>query len=1009
MVPTPPSPADLPAFLRAVRRLRLRADGTCAALWALALLLALALALPLTASRVDSRLVAMSLTAVGAMAAALVLAGGVALGVWWPRRALRQPHQVARFVGLQRPELASDLLSCVELGDAAADARGAPSPALVQALADTTAARLAAVAPASLVSRRPARRAAAFVLGLAALHGALLVAAPGALALGWRTLLAPPRSPFGDARTVDAPLVADLQITLDAPAYARRPPTVLRGAAGDFRALPGTTVTIDATVPGAPTQVELIRQRTGDAALAPSVMTVGADGHARATFTLTDAGTYRFATVDGQRRRTVEERARTMDLEVDRAPEVQLVAPADVLDVTHLRQIELGYVVDDDLGLGEVALVWQVGAEDGRRPLPARPGPDKWPRHAEGKQVWDLADLTLPPGATVTYWLEARDNDDVGEPQVGVSRRYQLKVFSPREQHEQRLSELGELVELLLADLAERLPGLGDDVAVRAAALQRSRATVVAATALGAAFAQDPHAGHALRDAVAGVRERLDKLVAAEARLLDKAPRGADPTRGLLAKLAPGDAKLVAELETDVLLLADWLDRESVEGMLDVADEVAGNQRRLAELLAEAQRTGDPASLAAVTRQLRALEQSLAALAAQRRRLAEDVLDRFINPDAAKAQAEPVGCIAEVRELISAGKLAEAATKLTACQAQFAEVAGGLEQSLDGLRGDRFGDEQQGYDAVRAELEDLSQEQDDIAAEASRIFDRYAARVDSSARAQSASTAPKVSVLVERIRKRLAEAPGSGLTPFSTEELEIVDRRLDDVERMSGSGDLAEAQAMARQAETSLDTVAQELEAALEDEPTSRWADDTRRAGEVIERTLPLVRELIDLLGAATPAPDELLTADDRAALDRLRKRQAGNADRAGKLAERARASSGQLPGDAGDEVERGVGGAQAQMRSAEGRMKAVDPAGARQGARGAADALGKTRDRLRGAARNQQAGAGADNEQPIKIPGADAYRPPERFREDLLEAMKGAVPDGYDEQLRRYYEDLIR
>ena len=89
--------------------------------------------------------------------------------------------------------------------------------------------------------------------------------------------------------------------------------------------------------------------------------------------------------------------------------------------------------------------------------------------------------------------------------------------------------------------------------------------------------------------------------------------------------------------------------------------------------------------------------------------------------------------------------------------------------------------------------------------------------------------------------------------------------------------------------------------------------------------------------------------------------------------------------------------------------MKAVDPAGARQGARGAADALGKTRDRLRGAARNQQAGAGADNEQPIKIPGADAYRPPERFREDLLEAMKGAVPDGYDEQLRRYYEDLIR
>lgn len=998
-------PRDLRSFLHAVRRLRLRADGTCAALWALAVLLALALVLPLVASRVDSRLVALSLTALGGLAAALVVTGGIALGVWWPRRVLRQPQQVARFVGRQRPELASDLLSCVELGATPSDSRGAPSPALVQALTDATTARLASVTPASLVSRRPARRAAAVVLGMAVLHGAMLVAAPGALALGWRTLLAPPSSPFGDALTVDAPLVADLEITLAAPAYARRAPVVLRGAAGDFRALPGTTVTIDATVPGAPSQVELILQHAGDDALAPTRMALTPDGHARASFVLAQAGRYRFAVVDEQRRRAVEERPRAMDLEVDRAPDVQLVAPADVLDVTHLRQIELGYVVDDDFGLAELALVWQVGSDSGRRVLPLAADA---PRHAEGKQVWDLAELTLPPGATVTYWLEARDNDDVGEPQHGASRRYQLKVFSPREQHEQRLAELGALVELLIADLAARLPGLGDDLAARAAAQQRSRAAVAAATALGAAFAQDPHASKALRDAVAGVRERLDRLVVGEARVLDKAPRGAD-ARGLAAKLAPGDAKLIAELESAILLLADWLDREAVEGMLDVADEVAGHQRRLAELLAEAQRTGDPAALAAVTRQLRALEQSLAALAAQRRALPEDVLDRFINPDAARAQAEPRGCIAEVRALIEAGKLAEASTRLTSCQAQFAEVAGGLEQSLDGLRGDRFGDEQQSYDAVRAELEDLAQEQDDIAAEASRIFDRYAARVDSSARAQSASTAPKVSALVARIRARLAEAPGSGLTPFSTEELEIVDRRLDDVERMSGSGDLAEAQAMARQAETSLDTVARELEAALEDEPTSRWADDTRRAGEVIERTLPMVRELIDLLGAATPSPDQLLSADDRAALDRLRKRQAGNAERAGKLAERTRAMNDQLPGDAGGEVQRGVGGAQGQMRSAESRMKSVDPAGARQGARAAADALGKTRERLRGAARNQQAGAGADNEQPIKIPGADAYRPPERFREDLLEAMKGAAPDGYDDQLRRYYEDLIR
>ena len=38
--------------------------------------------------------------------------------------------------------------------------------------------------------------------------------------------------------------------------------------------------------------------------------------------------------------------------------------------------------------------------------------------------------------------------------------------------------------------------------------------------------------------------------------------------------------------------------------------------------------------------------------------------------------------------------------------------------------------------------------------------------------------------------------------------------------------------------------------------------------------------------------------------------------------------------------------------------------------------------------------------------------RAPERFREDLLEAMKkkGSVaPEGYDDQIKRYYEELIR
>jgi hypothetical protein len=132
--------------------------------------------------------------------------------------------------------------------------------------------------------------------------------------------------------------------------------------------------------------------------------------------------------------------------------------------------------------------------------------------------------------------------------------------------------------------------------------------------------------------------------------------------------------------------------------------------------------------------------------------------------------------------------------------------------------------------------------------------------------------------------------------------------------------------------------------------------------------------------------------------------------DRARRLAERTKQLGGELPGDTGPELGKKLGGAIDQMGTADDRLRARDPSGARAATRAAADALAKARDRARSASRQAQEGAVGD--EPIRIPGADEYRAPERFREDLLEAMKkkGALaPEGYDEQIKRYYEELIK
>jgi hypothetical protein len=158
-----------------------------------------------------------------------------------------------------------------------------------------------------------------------------------------------------------------------------------------------------------------------------------------------------------------------------------------------------------------------------------------------------------------------------------------------------------------------------------------------------------------------------------------------------------------------------------------------------------------------------------------------------------------------------------------------------------------------------------------------------------------------------------------------------------------------------------------------------------------------------------TPSPDQILGSDDKRRMDALRRRQGMNRDRARKLGERAKTVPG-LPGEAGEAIAKRLGEAGSPMDNAEQRMGKRDPSGARDEARSAAEALERARQEAQKAARQAQSqGDAATGDEPVRIPGADQYRAPERFREELLEGMKGRAPAGYDEQVRRYYEELIR
>ena len=434
-------------FLRAVRRRLLLRASLRAGGYALALLAVGLFGLGLAATAVGPADFWPRLTAGLAVLAAL---GALAAGLLRPARALRGDRAAARQTGRFFPALASDLLSAVELAGAPVEGdRTVVSPALVQAFRAQVAAALAPLAPARLVSMRPAARA----LGLSALAVAAVIAAaiawPG-IAQGLRTLAHHP-SRFEGSTVSSAPLVGDVRLTYTYPAYTGLPPRTVEGSTGDVAAVKGTRVRIE-THPLRPARKALLL--LGEAGELGEIAAPLSGDALTAELTLTSDGSYRFWLEPPFGRPIREERSHRLTAEPDAPPRVEILGPADRLELATPRPIEIGYSASDDFGLGAVELVYRIGDAPEQR-LPLRDGAGV--RAVQGRTVWDPTSAGLAGAQRVAYHIEAHDRDEISGPKVGSSRTLYVVIQNPHESIEDRLDRQRELLERLIGNLADRV------------------------------------------------------------------------------------------------------------------------------------------------------------------------------------------------------------------------------------------------------------------------------------------------------------------------------------------------------------------------------------------------------------------------------------------------------------------------------------------------------------------------------------------------------------------------
>jgi HAMP domain-containing protein len=387
--------------------------------------------------------------------------------------------------------------------------------------------------------------------------------------------------------------------------------------------------------------------------------------------------------------------------------------------------------------------------------------------------------------------------------------------------------------------------------------------------------------------------------------------------------------------------------------------------------------------------------------------------DQFLNKEA-MGDNDLQKKLDEVRQMMAKGDIDRAMAELEKLSQSLDKMMSSMEQDLKGFRQERFGPEEKAMAEVENKLADLAEEERRLRDETTEVQKRARAEAQRQMKDKIEALQKRTREKVQRLKKQLGALDPMALSGYDQEELGRIKKRVEDTDRALGEGDVDEARGMARQAHEGLRQMAMDLR----DEEMRGWTrtpPKLKQSREQVSNDEMLAREIAEELDKAMPKPSQLMSPDDQKRLSELGKRQEALRKRAQEMAkELGKPRVGpdgkpmQLP--IPKELSPGLREAGQHMERAEDDLRGQAPREAVGEEGQALEKLNQMKEQMQRERRpkDQQAGGRMDKE-PVRIPGADEFRAPKEFRQDLLDAMKRGAPAEYKEQLKRYYEELAK
>ncbi len=980
--------SDARAVERYLRALFLRA-ATVRALRAIAI-----------ATGVFSLTFAVAAIAVGPVApwpvaiVAWVVVLGLALGAAaFALRDLRQLSgaRAALLLAVVRRELASAARSVVEL---ARDPRASlAAPELVAAHARSVRAELDAVPAARVVPlagvRHPTLLAGLLGLGF----GIAAVLASDRVASGVYALTHPAsRDERGDHI---AAVVGRVEARLVYPGYLRRPEAHLVDPAL-IEAPRGTSISF--------TIVPRITATMGTIRLGDREIRLARDGATlRGEIVIREDGELAIRLRDEEDRWLRDPARRIVRAIADEAPRLALLSPETDLVVEPGSDVPIAWHASDDVGLRDVQLVVvEPGREEARRVLAEYDEGSEKPQ-ASGVEAFSLRGLEVEPGDSVVVYLEARDGDLVSGPNVGRSERRTLTIASEATRRARAIEGLGAVRDLGLDALADRLETEVPEGQEGA----RTRFSLVAGSTRAFADALESLDGEDAAEHRA-MAARVARGLAAEDRL-----HGG--TTAPKARRVAADELLVEELEKDVLALADLLGRARLEDAAAIARELEGIRREMASLLAELRRADTPEARDALMRAIARAQARLDELSQRIAQMGTEVPSDFLNLEGATPQ-ETQDALSAMRDALAQGDLDGAERQLHELERQIDQLASALGGAGEAFAEARFGPRERALAEALDLLSGLEAEQEQLARRSGELRRAAAERAIEALGDGTARTASRLHDRAAEARRLLEQVPRDELGTFEEETFDRARQRSIDVLDALEAGDLGEARRMAEQAESDSGELARDLDLSslMFAGAGGETADGARRA-RAAAASLSELRRAID---QAIPSAADYVDDSARRQMREDEQRQGHAIESADGIAQTLDEGPDGVP--ISPEGAASVREARESMERGRRALEHSDPLEASHAQEDAARRLTELREQLERERQQSQSEGGGSGEgeggdgspdfrQPVRIPEADEFSGPMERRQRLLDAMRERAPEGFEDAVRAYYEDLLR